>query len=277
VSSLPAPPPSNDADQPASLQAADVSAALEGLFRNSTSKPHWPLYLRTFKQLLRAQQPPFDERQYGISSTYDLARQAQRDGLFHIERNRQGILRIFPGERFPKLAQETDEITTPASPEIFAGESAYPADVSEAEFDGQPMATVVSATEPVFDFSDSVEQPVKNAAAEFERHSAQVSKKSKEPKRAHGAMPVVSANAFAAESAPETVSERVETAEKAVEYEAAAEKTKAKPKTRLKPAAAKAPKPARNVQNAAHKTRTTAREKTRKKEKPVSKGNSDRA
>ena len=129
-----APPPpaaANDADTPASLQAAAAGAALEELFRNLASKPHWPLYLRTLKQLLRAQQPPFDERQYGISSTYDLARLAQRDGLFHIERNRQGILRIFPGERFPKPVQEAEEITTPSSPEISADEPAYPAEVSE--------------------------------------------------------------------------------------------------------------------------------------------------
>ena len=38
---------------------------------------------------------------------YDLVRQAHRDGLLHVERNRQGILRIFPGERFPKTGQET--------------------------------------------------------------------------------------------------------------------------------------------------------------------------
>ena len=105
----------------ATLQAADAdrtdaSKALEELFRIPAVKPHWPLYLRTFKQLLRSQPTPFDERQYGLSSTYDLARQAQRDGLFRIERNRQGILRIFPGDRFPKLAPETMEELPESSP-----------------------------------------------------------------------------------------------------------------------------------------------------------------
>jgi hypothetical protein len=64
------------------------------------------MYLRTFKQFLRSLQPAFDERQFGFSSTYELARQAQRDGLLRVERNRQGILRIYPGERFPRLTQE---------------------------------------------------------------------------------------------------------------------------------------------------------------------------
>src|SRR5512136_9213 len=64
------------------------------------------MYLRTFKQFLRSLQPPFDERQYGFSSTYELVRQAHRDGLIRVERNRQGILRIYPAERFPRITPE---------------------------------------------------------------------------------------------------------------------------------------------------------------------------
>lgn len=86
--------------------ASEAIKALEELLRESKIKPHWPMYLRTFKQYLRSQQPPFDERQYGLPSTYDLVRQASRDGLLRVERNRQGILRIFPAERFPRLAQD---------------------------------------------------------------------------------------------------------------------------------------------------------------------------
>jgi uncharacterized LabA/DUF88 family protein len=88
------------------LQASDAIAALQELLRDSRIKPHWPMYLRAFKQFLRSLQPPFDERQYGLASTYDLVRQAHRDGLLRVERNRQGILRIFPAERYPRAAQE---------------------------------------------------------------------------------------------------------------------------------------------------------------------------
>jgi uncharacterized LabA/DUF88 family protein len=95
------------AEQPAAaLQNSEAINVLEGLLRNSRVKPHWPMYLRTFKQFLRSLQPPFDERPYGFSSTYELARQAQRDGLLRVERNRQGILRIYPGERFPRAVPE---------------------------------------------------------------------------------------------------------------------------------------------------------------------------
>ena len=88
-------------------QASDATRILEELLRESKTKPHWPMYLRTFKQFLRSLQPGFDERQYGLASTYDLVRQASRDGLLRVERNRQGILRIFPAERFPRAPQET--------------------------------------------------------------------------------------------------------------------------------------------------------------------------
>jgi len=98
-------PPEQPEAQP-SVQSSEAVNALEELLRDSKVKPHWPMYLRTFKQFLRSLQPPFDERQYGFSSTYELVRQAHRDGLIRVERNRQGILRIYPAERFPRIAPE---------------------------------------------------------------------------------------------------------------------------------------------------------------------------
>jgi hypothetical protein len=95
------------------------------------------MYLRTFKQFLRSLQPQFDERQFGFSSTYELARQAHRDGLLRVERNRQGILRIYPAERFPRIAPE-QPIEEPApieaaepGIEILSPEPAIPESVPE--------------------------------------------------------------------------------------------------------------------------------------------------
>jgi hypothetical protein len=198
------------------------------------------LYLRTFKQLLRSQQPPFDEKQYGVSSTYDLARQAQRDNLFHIERNRQGILRIFPGERFPKQTREAEEITAPASleasTEISAAEYVHPAEVSEK----------------TYETSDDV------PAVSTER-----------PGGYYGEYPAI-------ETAPEIASEtepfqsgEMETREKTVKdgVKAAKEKPKTKPRTQRKPAAAaKTSRQERGAKNAAPKTRTTARGKAKKED-----------
>ncbi len=55
----------------------------------------WPLYLRTVKQILRAQTPPFDERAYGFASLVDLLRAAHKDGAYRVERDRQGVIRVF--------------------------------------------------------------------------------------------------------------------------------------------------------------------------------------
>lgn len=161
--------PETSATQISDAIKADASKALEELFMMPGVKPHWPLYLRTFKQLLRAQPTPFDERQYGLSSTYDLARQAQRDGLFRIERNRQGILRIFPGDRFPKIAPETLDEAPESSPteSLVATTDAISATMlpetmipdSETELvESSPVAELES--EPLF---DSVQQNTSSA------------------------------------------------------------------------------------------------------------------
>ena len=120
--------------QPSLQQSSDGTKALEELLQDSKARPHWPMYLRTFKQFLRSFHPPFDERQYGFSSTYELARQAQRDGLLRVERNRQGILRIYPGERFQRATPEYPAVETlPVEPAEPIGE-VPPAEIAPREF-----------------------------------------------------------------------------------------------------------------------------------------------
>jgi uncharacterized LabA/DUF88 family protein len=157
----PAPPEpvqetSTPTEQPAApAPSSEATRILEDLLQGSRIKPHWPMYLRTFKQFLRSLQPPFDERQYGLTSTYDLARQAHRDGLLRVERNRQGILRIFPGERFPRIAQdqpeEPSEEPTPIETAETEDETAMPR-----------MVVPVREAEPILKLEPtaSVEEPL---------------------------------------------------------------------------------------------------------------------
>jgi len=129
---VPEPAPEPAPEQPAVIApASDAAKVLEELLRDSKSKPHWPMYLRTFKQFLRSLQPQFDERQYGLASTYDLVRQLSRDGLLRVERNRQGILRIFPADRFPKTHQEIP-IEEPLPVEAI--EESIPVEAAESEY-----------------------------------------------------------------------------------------------------------------------------------------------
>ena len=67
------------------------------LFQAAQNPPRWPMYIRQAKQFLRNVDATFDERKFGFASLVDLLRACQRDGLFRIERDRQGVMRIFPG------------------------------------------------------------------------------------------------------------------------------------------------------------------------------------
>jgi uncharacterized LabA/DUF88 family protein len=122
---------------PAAAQVSEATKVLEELLKDAKVKPHWPMYLRTFKQLLRSLQPPFDERQHGLTSTYDLVRQGHRDGLFRVERNRQGVLRIFPGERFPKVGPDQPEPVEESIIEEINGLASAAAELESASTDAQ--------------------------------------------------------------------------------------------------------------------------------------------
>lgn len=76
----------------------------------------WPLYLRTVKQILRAQTPPFDERAYGFGSLVDLLRASHKEGAFRVERDRQGVIRVFQSGSAGLQVQE-GEAQAPASVE----------------------------------------------------------------------------------------------------------------------------------------------------------------
>jgi uncharacterized LabA/DUF88 family protein len=78
-------------------RTADGIREVRRLFQSAQQPPRWPMYIRQAKQFLRNVDGTFDERKYGFASLVDLMRACQRDGLFRIERDRQGVMRLFPG------------------------------------------------------------------------------------------------------------------------------------------------------------------------------------
>jgi hypothetical protein len=62
------------------------------------------MYLRQLKQYLRNVDGTFDERKFGFESLGDLMRACHREGVLRIERDRQGGMRIFPGNLAPAAA-----------------------------------------------------------------------------------------------------------------------------------------------------------------------------
>jgi hypothetical protein len=76
---------------------AEAIAEVRRLFQSAPNPPRWPMYVRQVKQFLRGVDPSFDERKFGFASLNDLLRGCQKDGLFRMERDRQGVVRFFQG------------------------------------------------------------------------------------------------------------------------------------------------------------------------------------
>ena len=79
-------------------RAEEAVAEVRRLFAIGQQPPRWPMYLRQVKQYLRNVDQSFDERKFGFNSLNDLLRACQREGLFRMERDRQGVIRFFQGQ-----------------------------------------------------------------------------------------------------------------------------------------------------------------------------------
>jgi hypothetical protein len=98
VSRVPAP------GEALAVQQAEAIAMLRRVIENATMPLRWPMYVRNVKQLLRAADSAFDERRYGFGGILDLLRASQRDGILRLERDRQGVLRVFQGAALQRPA-----------------------------------------------------------------------------------------------------------------------------------------------------------------------------
>ncbi len=75
---------------------ADGVNLLRRVLQNPAAVSRWPMYIRNVKQILKAADPSFDERRHG--NLVELLRAVQREGLVRLERDRQGVLRVFQGQ-----------------------------------------------------------------------------------------------------------------------------------------------------------------------------------
>ncbi|HMC78610.1 MAG TPA: NYN domain-containing protein [Vicinamibacterales bacterium] len=87
-------PPVPTGEAPRMVEAI---AEVRRLFQSAQNPPRFPMYVRQVKQFLRGVDPTFDERKFGFNSLNDLLRGCQKDGLFRMERDRQGVVRFFQG------------------------------------------------------------------------------------------------------------------------------------------------------------------------------------
>lgn len=123
------------------MQAEEGVRVMQEAFLNAKINPHWPMYLRNVKQFIKNSSPTFDEHRYGFHSFLELVRMAQRAGLFRLERNRQGILRVFPGN----LLSQTQR------PGMGRGEQLPPPEpIKPYDVEDDPTLNPPTPPEPVF-------------------------------------------------------------------------------------------------------------------------------
>jgi hypothetical protein len=110
-------------------RTADGIREVRRLFQGAQNPPRWPMYIRQAKQFLRNVDPTFDERKFGFASLVDLLRACQRDGVFRIERDRQGVMRLFPGNvmQVPVEDERDEESRGNVAEEPAVSEAAAPA------------------------------------------------------------------------------------------------------------------------------------------------------
>ncbi|HEX7485600.1 MAG TPA: NYN domain-containing protein [Vicinamibacterales bacterium] len=154
------------------VQQAEALAMLRRVIEQAPGQLRWPMYVRNVKQLLRAADSAFDERRYGFGGILDLLRASQRDALLRLERDRQGVLRVFPGNALqrPSSASPVQEATieepmaAAEAPADGAGAAPGPSvDVSEVT-----TVAVEAETRPVIDAEtiDTVEVSGEQPTAE---------------------------------------------------------------------------------------------------------------
>jgi uncharacterized LabA/DUF88 family protein len=159
----------------------------------------WPMYVRNVKQLLRGSDASFDERHFGFNGIIDLLRACQRDGLFRLERDRQGVLRVFPGPAVQRATPEAQaaspaEAPVAVTPEVVAGQEPAPVTL-EAEglaesvtVDAPPAGEAAgdqfeaAASEQTAATGQAAAKPRRRRAAAGTRKTAGATKKARTPR-----------------------------------------------------------------------------------------------
>lgn len=142
---------------------------IAGVFKKPGLVQRWPLYLRQVKQILRSVDESFDERRYGFTGIVEALRYCQREGLFRLDRDRQGVLRVYPGPALQRASQGTpahddaDALPVAASSERDERDRRDDADVSD---------TPVAGTLDLFPMSDAADASSSRGASDAAASSA---------------------------------------------------------------------------------------------------------
>jgi uncharacterized protein (TIGR00288 family) len=152
------PPPAAPQGPASPAQTEEGLRALFDVFQNAKMPPHWPMYLRNVKQYIKNAAPTFDERKYGFVNFLEAVRAAGRAGLFRLERNRQGILRVFAGSQFPQQSGASGHGGVAEKPPIFDIENEL-AEMAAAKAAAPVMEEQLPVEEPEPVSEEAQEEP----------------------------------------------------------------------------------------------------------------------
>ncbi len=214
ASPAPAPPPvaepagrrDGGGAKPAQLgTAADGVKELASILSVAEIR-RWPLYLRNVKQIIRQTRAGFDERAYGFANLGDLLRAAHRENIVRVDRDRQGVIRVFQGsaspaaapmaapgpevydvENDPSLAEDLARahgVTLPAPP-------AEPADAGAATMEAEPQAVASGSAADTAEAGETPKKPAprrrKAAAGATTKKKAAATPRARKPRKAAAA------------------------------------------------------------------------------------------
>jgi uncharacterized LabA/DUF88 family protein len=175
---------------------ADPVAQAEGykvmqrVFERPGAVVRWPLYLRQAKAVLRAGDETFDERRYGFNGLVEALRYGQKEGLFRLDRDRQGVLRVYPGQLLQRLAEgfPREEASTAAGAPTDSMETTQAPARSEAPVVEAEVVDVEDAALPLAKAAEaSPAKPKRRAGAA--KKTAGAAKKAAKPRPAKAAAP----------------------------------------------------------------------------------------
>jgi len=94
-------------DGVARLGPVDGYRVMAQAFTRAGANPRFPMYVRQFKHFMKTFDESFDERRYGFAGILDALRFGQREGLFRLDRDRRGGVRVHPGAQYLSLTQSS--------------------------------------------------------------------------------------------------------------------------------------------------------------------------
>ena len=149
-------------DEPPRLGPVEGFRVIQAAFSRPGMVPRFPMYIRQVKQFVRQYDETFDERRYGFSGLVDALRYGQREGFFRLDRDRQGVVRVFPGAKLQRPG------TDPAA--VVAGGSLPPFEPGDVA--GEPPTETASTAPPVVDTPPAFPEAAPAAAPEADAASA---------------------------------------------------------------------------------------------------------